>query len=444
MTPVAMNPPGPRGHFLLGNLSDMKNHPLEFMTRCARTYGDVVYLKVAGIPVYLINHPDLIEHVLVTDNRNFIKPKLLRAAGEVLGNGLLTSEGDFWLRQRRLMQPAFHRDRIVAYGDAMTERTSRMLDRWSDGATYDIHREMMRLTLAIVADTLFGVDVEHRAPEVGEALEVALERFVDRMGLMRMLDRLPLPRNIRFRRAQRRLDEIIFGIIHERRGAGEDSGDLISMLLRAQDDDGAGMTDQQLRDEAITLFLAGHETTAIALSWTFHLLAGHPEVEDRLVDELRRVLGGRPPSAADLPDLRYTDMVMRESMRLHPPAWRVGREAVSGCRIGEYDVPAGAQVVMSQWVVHRDPRFWDDPEAFRPGRWEEERIASLPKFAYFPFGGGARRCIGDAFATMEAVLLLAGVMQRAHLAAAPGPAIGYWPSITLRPTPGIPMTVSLR
>lgn len=436
-------PPGPKGRPIVGSVLELKRDPLGTFQRWAREYGDIVHMKLMSLDGYLVSHPDLVEQVLVTSNRNFIKPRLLKEAAEVLGNGLLTSDGDFWLRQRRLMQPAFHRDRIAGYGETMVDRTLAMLGRWSDAGRFDIHDEMMRLTLGIVAETLFGVDVEDKATEVGEALEVALQRFVDKLSVMRLFEKLPLPRNFRFRRARRQLDEIIYGVIAQRRG-NADGNDLISMLLQAQDEDGERMNDLQLRDEAITLFLAGHETTAIALSWTFYLLAQHPDVEARLLEELTEVLRGAPPTVADMPGLRYTEMVVKESMRLYPPAWRVGREAIRECTIGGYRIPAGAQVIVSQWVLHRDPRFFDNPETFDPLRWEPERAAALPKYAYFPFAGGARRCIGDSFAMMEAILILATVMQHYHLTLVSGEKITLWPSITLRPVPGIKVEASRR
>lgn len=432
-------PPRPRGLPFLGNVPRLRRDPLGAMTEWARTHGDVVGLRLAIAQGFLISHPDDIEHVLVTANRSFVKPWLLRQAGEMLGDGLLTSDGELWLRQRRLMSPPFHRERIASYGGAMVELTERMLDGWRDGEVLDLHEEMMHLTLAIVARTLFGSRVDDVAEDVGWALEIALKRFVDRIGPMRLLDRLPLPRNRRFASARDRLDAIIFRLIRERRATTDPRTDLLGMLLDATDEEGRHMSDRQLRDEAITLFLAGHETTAIALSWTWMLLALNPEVERKLLDELDDVLRGVPPTVEDLPRLRYTAAVIRESMRLYPPAWRIGREAIQECEIGGYPVPIGSQVIMSQWVVHRDPRFFAEPERFLPERWEANRAAALPKFAYFPFGGGARRCIGDTFAIMEAALVLATVARRFRLAPAQPTPIEIWPSITLRPRTGILM-----
>ncbi len=430
-------PPGPKGRPIVGSLPDLRNRPLEFMTDCVRQFGDVTYMKIADRHVYLLADPDMIEELLVTGNRNFIKPQLLKDAGAVLGNGLLTSDGDFWLRQRRLAQPAFHRDRIAAYADLMVSFTRETLDTWEDGKPFDIHEEMMALTLNIVAKALFGADVSGKAAQVGEALEVALERFVDRLSLMRIFDRLPLPRNVRFRRKKGELDAIIYEIIESRRRSGVDAGDLLSMLLQAQDLDGSRMNDLQLRDEVVTLFLAGHETTAISLTWTWYLLALNPGVADRLFEELDEVLGDRMPELDDLPRLLYTDMVMRESMRLYPPAWRVGREALVDCTIGGYDIPKGAQVIASQWVMHRDARYFDDPLEFRPERWEGDLKNRLPKFAYFPFGGGPRRCIGDMFAMMEGVLLLAAIAREFRFELVRGQKVELWPSITLRPRGGV-------
>jgi cytochrome P450 len=438
------SPPGPKGKPFIGSLQQLRDTPLESMAEWHRTYGDVVGLRVAGLDVFLLTHPDLVEEVLVTGNRNFIKPRLLRDTKELLGEGLLTSEGDFWLRQRRLSQPAFHRDRIAGYASVMTSYTDRMLARWTPGEERDIHHDMMELTLEIVARTLFNTSVTEEARRVGDALEVALERFVDRLSLTRYFDRLPLPKNLRFQRARRTLDTIIYGVIEQRRRSGEDTGDLLSMLLQAQDEDGSGMSDLQLRDEVMTLFLAGHETTAIALCWTLYLLSRNPDVDAALQQELRSVLDGRTPTMDDIPTLVYTGNIIRESMRLYPPAWRVGREAIADCMLGGYRIPAGAQIIMSQWLLHRDPRFWNEPERFDPTRWTPELDSSLPRFAYFPFGGGQRRCIGDTFAIMEATLILATIAGRYRLELSPDQKIGFWPSITLRPRFGMRMRVVRR
>ncbi|MCE7935225.1 MAG: cytochrome P450 [Chlorobi bacterium CHB2] len=437
-------PRGPKGRPLVGVLPQMRRRPLQFMAELARTHGDAVQVKIAHLQACLLSHPDLVEEVLVTQNRKFIKPLLLKQAAQVLGNGLLTSDGEFWLRQRRLAQPAFHRDRIAGYAELMATFSDQMTDRWRSGQAMDIHEEMMGLTLKVVARALFGADVSGQTEAVGRALDLAMQRFTERLSLMRLFDQLPLPRNIRFRQRQRELDAIIYGMIEARRNSQAEADDLLSMLLHAQDTDGSQMTDQQLHDEVITLFLAGHETTAIALSWTWMLLANHPEAEARLHEELDRVLGSRPPTFADIPNLPWTEMVVKESMRLYPPAWRVGRQALEDCTIGGYHIPKGMQVVASQWVIHRDPRWYARPNDFLPERWQGDLARQLPKFAYFPFGGGPRRCIGDEFAKMEAVLILAAVARRFRITLVPNQQIDYFPSITLRPKHGIQVRVEPR
>ena len=440
-------PPGPRGRLPTGNLLDYTRDHLGFLTRCAREYGDVVGLRFVNVPVYLLNHPDYVEYVLVRNNRNFIKSRGERKSLGFLGNGLLTSEDSFWRRQRRLAQPAFHRERISAYGEVMVECTGGMISGWQDGETRDVHRDMMRLTLEIVASTLFGVPLgSAEFEEVGDVLATISQRFTGRGGVFfQVPEKVPTPGNLRFRRAVRMLDALIYRIIQDRRARGEDVGDLLSMLLAVRDEEtGEGMTDLQLRDETMTVFLAGHETTANALSWTWLLLSGHPEVESRLQEELREVLAGRPPTVDDLPRLRYTDMVVKESMRLYPPAWAFGREALADCEIGGYHVPAGTQLIMSQWVMHRDPRYYEEPSKFRPERWGGDSTEGLPKYAYFPFGGGPRLCIGQSFAKMEAVLLLATIAQQFRLRSTPGEQIVPQPSITLRPKNGMRMVLEKR
>lgn len=444
---IAVRPPGPQGSLLLGNMAAFQRDALEFITACARQHGDVVRTRFLYTPVYFLNHPDHIEYVLQTNNRNFIKPMSLRTPFFVrlAGRGLLTSEGDFWLKQRRLAQPAFHRERINAYGEVMVAYAERMLDSWRDGETRDIHQEMMRLTLAVVARTLFDADVTDAADEVGEALEVVMEPFASQATIKWMLDnRLPTSGNRRFHRAVDRLDTIIYRIIGERRASNRDHGDLLSMLLQAKDEAGASMSDQQLRDEVITLFLAGHETTALVLSWTWYLLGQHAEMEAKLHAELQTALGGRRPTMADIPRLPYTEMVIKEAMRLYPPGWGVGREALKDCEIGGYRVPAGAQIFMFQWVVHRDDRFFEQAGEFRPERWAGDSVKQLPRFAYFPFGGGPRVCIGSAFAMMEAVLLVATIAQRFRLKVAPDYVVTPLPTITLRPRDGIKVILEER
>ncbi|HMF93757.1 MAG TPA: cytochrome P450, partial [Vicinamibacterales bacterium] len=415
-------------------------------TSLARQYGDVVQYRMAGERVFLITDPQYIKDILVTHNRNFTKSRGLERTKRILGNGLLTSEGAVHLRQRRLMQPAFHRDRIAGYGRTMVEHADRMRGGWRDGTALDIAREMNRLTLSIVGKTLFDADVESQAASVGEALTGVMESFwTTLLPFADLLERLPVPRLRRARMMRARLDAIIYRMIADRRASGRDHGDLLSMLLTAQDeDDGGVMTDQQVRDEAMTIFLAGHETTANALTWTWYLVSEHPEASQRLHQEVDRVLQGRLPSVEDIPRLPYVERVVTEAMRLYPPAWLIGRRAIAEYAFGPYLAPPRAILIMSPFIVHRDARYFRDPERFDPDRWTPERKASLPPFAYFPFGGGPRRCIGESFAWMELILIVATIAQRWDLRLVPGHPVAPQPLITLRAKHGMRMTVTAR
>jgi len=444
---VTTLPRGPRGHFLLGSGPDFARDQLGFYAACAREYGDVVPVRFGPRRGLLLYHPDAIEEVLVTRNRDFIKSPGVRLLSRLLGNGLLLSEGGTWLRQRRLLQPAFHRQRVAAYGEVMTSLTVRRLADWRDGDVLDVHAEMMTLTQAIVAKTLFDADVSDESYAIAEASNVLVEDFGKRLGsLIQLLpDWVPTPANLRTRRAIRRLDEVVYRMIAARRRNDEDRGDLLSILLHAQDaDDGSRMSARQVRDEVMTLFLAGHETTAVALSWTWYLLSQHPEVDARLADELRSVLGDRPPAVADLPKLTYTEMIVNESMRLYPPAYGIAREAVNPGEVAGYPIAPGLIVIMPTWVVHRDRRWFDEPEVFRPERWADGLAGRLPRFAYFPFGGGPRQCIGNAFALMEATLVLAAIAQRFRLTLEPGQRVTPTPYLSLRPEPGLRMSLARR
>jgi len=440
-------PPGPKGLPIVGNVFEPRGNAVGYFTRCFRDYGDIVFVRFLGVPMCLVNRPDCIESVLVTQNNNFEKSKDYRALRRVLGNGLLTSEGEFWRRQRKLVQPAFHQVRIAAYAEVMVSYTERMLASWKDGEERDIHEAMMRLTLDIVAKTLFDTDVSREAEDVGAALQLLMSKFFRQAGFALLLPRsIPIPTTQQLRRAVAQLDKVIYEIIRRRRAGPATSGDLLSVLLQAQDDEGLRMTDRQLHDEIMTLFLAGHETTANALSWTWLLLGQHPEIEEKLVEELQRVLAGRAPAASDLPRLTYTDMVLRESMRLYPPVWVIGRRALAPFRMGEYELPAETNVLMSQLITHRDGRYFPEPERFDPDRWgpSDPRNLALPRFAYFPFGGGPRVCVGAGFAMMEAVLLLATIAQKFRLTLVPGQNVKYLPSVTLRPKSGIRMIAERR
>jgi len=443
-SPPAKVPPGPPNDSWSGFYRDYIRDPLEYLTRLQRDFGDVVMLRAFNYRVYYLSHPDLIEQLLVTQARKFAKGRILKANKRLFGNGLLISEGDFWLRQRRLAQPAFHRARVVSYGETMARFTERLLTEWRDGETRDIHAEMMRLTLQIVAKTLFDADVAGDTQEVGRALEAITVLNSDFRRLVLTPPWLPTPTNVRAVLATHKLNSIIYRIIADRRTHPRDTGDLLSMLLAAQDEDGSRMTDRQLRDETITLFLAGHETTAIALSWTWWLLAQNPQAEAKLHAELDSVLAGRSPHPEDLPRLPYTEKAITEALRLYPPAWGIPRMALEDVEIAGYTVPKGSGVSVSSWVVHRDPRWFADPLAFRPERWDGDLQKRLPRFAYFPFGGGPRQCIGNAFALMEAQLLLATIAQKFRFRLIPDHPVVPQASITLRPKHGIRVVLESR
>jgi len=440
-------PDGPKARYPFQFLVEVARNPLAMMIAMAEEYGDIAHYKIGPQHLFFFNHPDLIRDVLVTNQKNFHKSRGLERAKRLLGNGLLTSEDEFHLRQRRLAQPAFHRQRINAYATTMVDFGERTRSRWDAGETVDMHIEMMRLTLGIVAKTLFDADVESEAAEIGNAMTTAFESFNYAMlPFTEYLDHVPIPAVRRFNAARDRLDKTIFRMIRERRSSGEDRGDLLSMLLFAQDTegDGTGMSDAQLRDEALTIFLAGHETTANALTWTWYLLSQHPEVEARLHAEVDSVLVGRGPTVEDLQSLPYTRMVLSESMRLYPPAWAIGRRALQSFHAREYEIPKGSVVLMSQYIMHRDPRFFPEPDRFDPERWTVEAQAQRPKFSYFPFGGGARVCIGEQFAWMEGILLLATIAQQWRMQLVRDQVIDIQPLITLRPKYGMRMTTERR
>ena len=424
---------------IVGNALSFLRDPLAFLRAMPAKYGDVVRVALGPMEVTLVSHPDLVEDILVTRNKLWQKDSFMQNLRPLLGEGLLSSEGDFWRRQRRLAQPAFHRDRIAAYAGIMVEYTTRLAATWRDGQVRDIHKDMMRLTLEIVAKTLFGADVGDHAEEVGEALECILTVFSDPLQMfIPFYKQLPLPSRRRFDRAVKKLDAIIYAVIEHRRKSGAaESVDLLSMLLHAQDEDGSRMSDKQLRDECMTLFLAGHETTALALSWTWLLLSQHPEVDAKLARELHAVLGDRPATLADVPKLQYASHVVAESLRMYPPAWSMGREAKEDVVVGGYRIPRGSQVWFAPWPIQRDARWFPRPDEFRPERWEGDFAKSLHKYAYFPFGGGPRFCIGQAFAQMEAVLLLATLARAFRAEVLPKPAAIPQPSVTLRPKNGL-------
>ena len=445
MTKPAKLAPGPKGQWLKGNLPAFIEGRLGFLEENFARYGDVFQIRLGPKRILVLNHPDLVEEVLVTKNKSFIKHFALRNTKSTLGNGLLTSEGDFWRRQRKLAQPAFHREKIAAQATMMVDYTERMLSGWRDGQSRDAQADMMQLTLEIVAKALFNADVQDESAEVSVAMEALMASFTARTTkIVKMPEWVPTPGNLRSRKIIKRLDAIVYRMISERRKSGEERDDFLSMLLHAQDEDGAGMSDKQLRDECMTLFMAGHETTANTLAWIFYLLAEHPEVEAKLHHELDTVLGDRAPTMEDLPRLTYTDQVVTETLRLYSTVWLLGREAIEPVTIGGYDVPAGWTLYMSQWIIHRDPRWFGDPTRYRPERWADGLAKRIPRYAYFPFGGGPRICIGNTFSLMETALLLATIAKNFRLKLAPDANVVPLPTMTLRPEFGVKVILEKR
>jgi cytochrome P450 len=416
-------------------LGTLQGNPLEQFTYIARRLGDVADLSNEHWQAYLLSHPEHIEFVHLQTGRLFDKGYSEPATQALLGNGLVTSEREFWLRQRRMIQPAFHRERIAGYGRIMAEYALRTVAGWQEGEERDIHADLMRMTLEIILKSLFDTAVG----EQSEAFSHAMDRALG--GMAGMLSGAPDAQN-QFGQAVEEINRFTARVIVERRRNPVDHGDLLSMLLAAQDEAGAGMSDAQLLDECKTLIMAGHETTSNTLSWVFYLVSQYPEVEAKLHAELERVLGGRTPTVEDLRALEYTNLVVKETLRLLPAVWGVGRRAAQDTEIGGYFVPAGTDLQMSQWVVHRDPRWYDTPLEFRPERWADGLEKRIPKYAYFPFGGGPRMCIGNNFALMEAPLILATVAQKYRLRVLEEPILE--PSITLRPKHGLRVRLEAR
>jgi cytochrome P450 len=430
--------------------------PIKTLVDIARTYGDICHFKFGRQHIYLLNNPHYIEDVLIRNYKNFMKSRGLQVSKRLLGEGLVTSEGEYHDRQRRLIQPTFHPNRIKGYGNIMTSCAVRMCQRWEDGITLDIHKEMMHVTLEIISKAVLGSDVKQEDDEVGIALQTCMEYFNRlQMPFGELIEKIPiLPINKGYQTAKKKLDSIVSSMIKEHRDK-ESKGlyheeDLLYTLLQAQDTEaGIGrMTDSQLKDEVMTIFLAGHETTSNALTWTFYLLSQHPTAEARLYAELCSVLGDkdakRIPTVEDIPKLEYTEKVFRESMRLYPPAWTIGRQAITDYKVDKYVIPAGSIILMSQYVMHHDSRYFSDPDLFYPDRWTKEAKLQLPRFSYFPFGGGIRGCVGEPFAWMEGILLIATVCQQWKMHHDPDHKVGLKPLITLRPKYGMRMNLEHR
>ncbi|BDI29468.1 cytochrome P450 [Capsulimonas corticalis] len=424
----------------LGHLPALQRDPLVFLAECARDYGPVAPLRFPAMSALLLLDADDIERVLVTDHQNFVKPIWLRTAAvrRLLGDGLVTTDGDDWRRQRRQCQPAFLPHQIPAYGDTFAALTGRMLSQWRRGQTRDVQSDMARLTLEIVARTMLGSDIAAQAGEIGEAMDTVMACFGAKHRLFGLL---PLPPSRREARAIGRLDALVDALIAEYRAGGAHQSDapLLGSLLSDPDQDPA-----YVREQVKTFLAAGHESSALALTWAFLLLARHPGADARLARELDSVLGGRAPTQRDLPDLPYTLAVVKETLRLYPPLWMVGRTAVKDGVIGGFPAPRGALILTSPWAVQRSAQYFADPDAFIPERWLDGSQARLPKYAYFPFGGGPRVCIGQNFAVMETTLLLATIAARFRLEGSPDQDISPWATMTLRPPPGILMRLAER
>jgi cytochrome P450 len=434
-------PPGPAPLPVVGNVLQMRRDPLSFVRGVQRSYGDLATFHIGRVPVLLASRPEHVRSVLVDNARAISNREFMRNLRRTLGDGLLTTDGDFHRQQRRLVQPAFHKKRVESYASIMVGDTRELLATWQSGQRVDIARAMQELTMRIVARALFDVDVQVDAPELGQAFTDVIENPVGlRFSVRGLPVDLPFTPYHRHMAGRRLLDEFVFGLIARRRAEGRDVGDIVSMLLRAQED-GVSMTDQQIRDQTMTLFAAGHETTANALAWTFYLLSEHERVRERVLAELAEVLAGRAPTVEDLPKLPYLDWVVSESMRVYPPAWTQGRFTQEEFSLEGYTFPRGTVVMVSQWVMHHRADVWGDPEVFRPERWDPERGQKPPQGAYFPFGMGPRICIGMPFAQLEARLLLATILQRFSPRLVAGWPVVPRPRVTLRPKYGIQMTL---
>jgi cytochrome P450 len=421
--------------------------PIRLFEHLHATYGPIAHYRFMGTPIIFVNDPDYIREILINQASAFVKERTVRRMKILLGNGLITSEEPFHMRQRRIVAPAFHRQRIVAYADEIVSSAARRREQWQSGQTIDISAEMMSLSLEIIARTLFNTEVTDDIRRINDEVNSIMEiyNFLVAFPRMEQFLFLPVPKIIRFRRSKARLDAIVSRLIPEHRAANVDRGDLLSMLIRSRYEENAtGMSDEQIRDEVLTIFLAGYETVANALTWTWYLLSQNPEVEQKLHAELGKVLGSRPPILADYSNLCYTEQVFAESMRLYPPAWAMGRMSTGPVTLGPYRIPPGAHFFFSQYILSRTPEYYPDPLRFDPDRFTPENSAARPRFAYFPFGGGSRQCIGESFAWMEGVLTIATIAQQWRLkyfgTSPPIPQA----KITLRPRDPLPMCLLRR
>jgi cytochrome P450 len=440
MEPASTLPPGPKGLPVVGNALQFQRDPLHFVRETQRQYGRMATVHIGKQPLVLFFRPEHVRYILTENPRNFVKPN--RGGGAnlryLLGDGLLTIDGDFHRQQRRLVQPAFHKRRVEGYADVMVQLTEEMLAQWRPGTEINIASAMQQLTLSIIAKTLFNVDSSPLIAELGLAFNAVINNGRSRTSRRIVRLNLPFTKYGKVVAGKRTLDEFVYNLIAERREDGRDVGDVLSMLLHAQEE-GDTLTDKQVHDHVLTFVAAGHETAQNTLGWTFYLLSQHPDKRDKLLNELQTVLAGRSPTVADLPNLPYLAWVINESWRILPPAWIQGRRAVSDFELDDHHFPAGTISLLSQWVIHNLPDIWGDPEAFRPERWDPLNGQKVPQWAYFPFGGGPRICIGMPFAEMETRLLLATILQHYTPNLVPGFHVELQPRVTLRPKHGIRM-----
>ena len=434
---IATLPPGPKPRPFFGNILEFRHNQTEYLQNLQRTYGDMVTIYVGSRPSVLISNPEHVRYILTENPRNFSSLQTRGDLVEVLGEGLLTIEGEAHRQQRRLVQPAFHRKRVESYAEDMVRFSLGMLEQWHAGDEIDISRAMQELTLLIVVKSLFSLELSSKVKELGELFtQLAEHRRKVLAQLLNLRIEAPFTEYGKRMAARRKIDQFIYQLIAQRRTDGHDTGDILSMLLVAQDE-GHSLTDLQVRDHVMTFIAAGHETTANTLTWTFRLLSENPGPREKLIHELQTVLAGRPPTISDLPNLPYTEWVINESMRLYPPAWVIGRGALEAFDLGGYHFPAGTSFMLSQWVIHHLSEIWGDPDTFRPERWNPANGEKVPQWSYFPFGGGPRICIGMPFAQMEAKLLLATLQQRYTPRIVPGFQVELQPLVTLRAKHGL-------
>jgi cytochrome P450 len=434
-------PPGPKPLPIFGNLLSFRNDQLGYLQQMQQQYGNMAMFYAGRTPVVVCFRPEHVRYMFTENPRNFTNREMAGNLQELIGDGLLTIDGETHRQQRRMVQPAFHKRRVESYADVMVKHTLEMLESWHEGERLDIARTMQELTLRVVAKCLLNVDLREEASNLGTSFTGMIANPVSLAeGFLRLRIDMPFTSYGRRMAAKRNVDSFIYKVIEQRRTEKQDVGDVLSMLLTTQDEE-QSLTDTQIHDHIITFVAAGHETTALALTWTFYLLSEHPAIYKKLLNEVQTVLGNDAPTVDTIGNLPYLEWVLNESMRLYPPAWSQGRRAIEAFDLDGYHFPAGTLLMFSQWVMHRQPDIWEAPTEFRPERWDPASGQKVPQWAYFPFGGGPRMCIGMPFAQMEAKLLLATIVQHYRLQLTSGYHPELLPLITLRPKHGMPMTV---